>query len=212
MQSSLETLMERLQTVPHDPAKPLRIVRHADGTTSEGKYNHGPEDQPYTGDEEEGVRGLFGDSVAYQKYKKEQPRHRLILWMILNGHKPKEVATALRLSVQTIYQVQNQPWFQQAFCELSTEMGNDAMESYLQGQVVETCKTLVSIRDEEKAPYSVRKAACDSILDRVRGKPTVHVKQEVTGHIDNVVYDAAVLLEEQKKNEQILKSRGIGGN
>ncbi len=179
---------------------------------SEGKYVSSPADQPYTGDEEKSVDGLFGDSVAYLCYKREQPRHRLILWMVLNGHKPKEIAAALRYSMHTIYQVQNQPWFQKAFCELSTEMGKDAVETFLAGEVVPTCQKLVSIRDAEDAPYSVRKAACDSILDRVRGKPTVHVKQEVSGHIDNVVYDAAALLEEQKKNEQILKSRGIGGN
>jgi hypothetical protein len=208
---SLNTLIKALET-PKVDAPEDSAVRRADETRKESPYVFRPDEPQYAGDEEKGIDGLFGATIAYQKYKKERPRHRLILWMTLNGHKPKEIAAALHFVPQTVYQVMQQPWFQKAFCEISTEMGKDAVETFLQGEIVPTCQKLVEIRDAENAPYAVRKAACDSILDRVRGKPTVHVKQEVTGQIDNVVYDAAALLEEQKRNEQILKSRGIGGN
>lgn len=207
---SLDTLIKALDTpkegIPDSPVRPT------DQTRKESPYIYRPDDPPYTGDEEKQIDGLFGASIAYVKLKRERPHHRMILWMLLNGQKPKEIALALRLSYQTVCNVKQQPWFQKAFCEISTEMGKDGVSAFLEGEVVKTCQTLVNIRDAENAPYAVRKAACDSILDRVRGKPTVHVKQEVTGQIDNVVYDAAALLEEQKRNEQILKSRGIGGN
>ena len=154
---------------------------------------------------------LFGTTPGYNEIRKENPTHRVILWMRLNGHKPREIATALRISYHTVLSVQRQPWFQRAFCRILAEKGGDQLQTILEGELIPTIETLVELRDSADSS-SVRLSAANAILDRIRGKPTVHVEQKVTGQVDSVVYDAQKLLEEQRKNAEILKARGIGGN
>ena len=154
------------------------------------------------------VDGLFGATKSYRKYKHEKPEHRLMLWLRLNGHNNKEIASIAGYSPQVVSQVAKQPWFQEAFCRLSSEMGKDSVETYLEGEIVPTLQRLVQLRDGAESD-AVRKAACDSILDRIRGKPTVRVESRVSGQIDNVVYDVAKLQDEYRKNQQVLASCGI---
>lgn len=196
---------------PFRPAAP-RVVQRQDGTTATSAYAASPDAQPFAGDADAGIDGLFGASVGYQAVKRERPIHRLILWATLNGHKPKEIAGMFNVTYQTVLTTQKQPWFQEAFCRISTEMGRDSVETFLEGQVLPTLQKLVELRDGEGVPAAVQKSACDAILDRIRGKPTVHVKQETNGTIDHVVHDAAALMEEQKRNAEILKARGVGAN
>ena len=154
------------------------------------------------------VDGLFGATKSYQKYKREKPEHRLMLWLRLNGHNNKEIASLTGYHYVTVGQITKQPWFQEAFCRLSSEMGKDSVETFLEGEIVPTLQRLVQLRDGAESD-AVRKSACDSILDRIRGKPTVKVESRVSGQIDNVVYDVAKLQDEYHKNQQILASRGI---
>lgn len=153
---------------------------------------------------------LFGDSGAYQVYKAEKPEHRLMLWLRLNGHTVKETATLTGYTPQTVSQVCKQSWFREAFCRLSTEMGKDVVQTLLEGEVVPTIERLIALRDGAESD-AVRKAACDSILDRFMGKPTVRVESKVSGSVDSVVYDATKLLAENKRIQDELRTR-IGAN
>ena len=158
----------------------------------------------------DGADSLFGDSSAYQVYKREKPEHRLMLWLRLNGHNVKETATLTGYTPQSVSQVCKQPWFREAFCKLSTEMGKDIAQTLLEGEVVPTIHKLVELRDSAESE-AVRKAACDSILDRYLGKPTVKVEQKLSGSVDSVVYDAAKLIAENKRITDELRTR-IGSN
>lgn len=194
-----------------EEASPPRVVQQADGTPRASEYVRPAGEKGWEGDPKEGVDALFGDSAAYVRVKKERPQHRLMLWMRLNGHKPKEIAAMLGVTPQTVYNVEGQPWFQEAFCRLSQEMGKDAVQTFLQGEVLPAVQRISELaKMAESEP--VRLAANNALIDRFLGKPAVHVKQEISGQVDNVVYDAAKLLEEQRRNEAILRSRGIGTN
>jgi hypothetical protein len=203
---SLKSVDEVMETLGGD-------VRSPDETQGMRRYSGGQMYVPagLTEVNEAGIDQLFGPSKCYHQIRNESPTHRLVLWMTINGHKPKEVATALRINYITVLNLRKQPWFQEALCKILEERGGDQLETLLQGEVVATIETLVKLRDTGETD-AVKLAATKEILDRIRGKPTVHVKQEVRGQIDNVVYDAAALMEEQKRNAEALKARGIGTN
>jgi hypothetical protein len=209
--SDLNTTLSALEAAsdPFRPSAP-RLVQGSDGTMRENPHANGAGATTFAGDPDADVDGLFGTSPAYVKIKKEKPVHRLMLWAALNGHRPEEIAVMFRTTKQTVYNVQKQPWFQEAFCRISSEQGKDSVEKFLEGQILPTLQKLVDLRDGgENVPAAVQKSACDAILDRIRGKPTVHVKSESTGSLDVVVHDAARLQEEYTRNQEILRSRGI---
>lgn len=155
---------------------------------------------------------LFGSSKAYREFQREKPEHRLMLWHRLRGLSVKETALAMGYTPGAVYEVCGQPWFKEAFARLSTELGKDCVTTFLEGEVSATLETLVKLRDDTATPAAVRKSVCDTILDRIRGKPVTKSEMKVTGQVDNVVYDAAKLLEEERRLAEQLRSRGIGIN
>lgn len=201
MSAALKILDELL------PEKP--VVASQNGTTPKShfpeKYLNEKRGQQMVLDED--VDNLFGQTECYRKYIREKPEHRLMLWLKLNGHNNREISNISGYGYQSVCNVCKQPWFVEAFCRISTEMGKDAVETFLEGEIVPTLSRLGELRYSESD--AVSKAACDSILDRIRGKPTVRVESKVSGQIDNVVYDVAKLQDEYQRNQQILQSRGI---
>lgn len=156
------------------------------------------------------VDELFGQSSHYRVIKNERPEHRLMLWLSLNGHTPTEIAAQTGFTIGTVLNVRKQPWFQQAFCALSTEMGKDAVQTFLEGEVLKTAEQLVHLRDNAESE-AVRKAACDSLLDRFLGRPTARVETKITGTFEHEVYDAAKLMEVSRRLDEQLKTFGAGG-
>lgn len=157
------------------------------------------------------VDTLFGTTPSYLVIKKERPEHRMMLWMRLQGQKPDEIAAALRVSKQTVYIVQKQPWFQDAFCKLSKEMGKDAVQAYLRGEVMPALERTIDLAKTADSD-AVKLAANKEILDRFLGKSVVKAEVKNSGQVDHVVFDANALLEEQRRNAEILRARGIGSN
>lgn len=187
---------------------PPRSVHRADGTIAESPYLH-PEGTP--GYDENQVDGLFGASASYVKIKKESPTHRLILWMRMQGHKPKEIAAALRITPQTVYNVQGQPWFQEAFVRLSTEQGKDAVTTFLEGEVLPAMERTAALARSADSD-AVKLAANREILDRFLGKSTVKIESKNSGTIDHIVHNADALQKEYAENQKKLAARGLGIN
>lgn len=187
---------------------PPRQVQHQDGTTSLNGFQQ-PTGLPYSGD----VDSLFANTKSHVVLKKERPEHRIMLWMRLQGHRPREIATAMRCTYQTVLNVCGQPWFKEAFVRLSTELGKDAAETFLRGEEIPTLQTLIELRDDATVE-SVRLSAANSILDRIRGKPTVRVETKTSASVDVTVADVSALLAERERNEKHLRANGIlqGGN
>jgi len=190
-------------------ANPQRLVQSQDGTTREHPYLTANTTNAESFDEySKRVDSLFGDTPAYHSFKKELPVHRQMLWLRLNGHNVKETAAITGYTPHHVSAICKQPWFREAFVKLSTQMGRDSVENFLQGEIIPTLERLVSLRDTAESD-AVRKAACDSILDRIRGKPVARVETKHSGSIDTTVYDGERLRDELQRNAEILRSRGI---
>ena len=201
MPSIADTLLAQLQ---RDMSKPKPgVVRHTDGTVSPTKA-FTSEQRGLPAD----VDALFGNLPTYRTIQKEQPEHRLMLWLKLQGHANKEIAQIMGYSQGTVSHIVRQPWFMEAFCRLSSEVGKDAVQTLLEGEVIASVVKLAELRDNGKTD-AVKLAATNSILDRVRGKATQQVEVKHSGGTQVTVYDAAKLMDEQKRNAEILKGRGL---
>ena len=190
-------------------AIPSRLVQSQDGTTRENPYITDNSTAKESFEQySQRVDSLFGDKPAYQSYKKERPEHRQMLWLRLNGHNVKETASITGYTPQAVSSICKQPWFREAFVKISTQMGKDSVENFLNGEIIPTLERLVYLRDHAESD-AVKKASCDSILDRIRGKPVAKVETKHSGSIDTTVYDGERLRDELQRNAEILRSRGI---
>lgn len=184
-------------------AAPPRVVLHQDGTA---EISHNLRDYGIAIDGD--VDSLFANTKSGVVIKKEKPEHRIMLWMRLQGHRPKDIASALGCSYQTVLNVSGQEWFKDAFVRLAGELGKDAAETFLRGEEIPTLTTLIELRDGAKNE-GVRLAASNSLLDRIRGKPTVRVETKSQSSVDVTVADVSTLLAERAANEQKLRANGI---
>lgn len=187
------------------PDAPVRCVQRMDGTIHPAPAHLTPPGtDPYSG-----VDALFGQSVAYVTYKKEKPQHRMILWARLNGHNVKETAALVGYTPQTVSNVCGQPWFQEAFARLSTELGKDQFQTFLQGEVLPALQRTAELANSAESE-AVRLAANKEILDRFMGKATVKVETKASGSLDVIVHDVAALEKENSDLQRQLAARGIG--
>lgn len=184
-------------------AVPPRLVLHQDGTA---ELCHNLRDYGIAIDGD--VDSLFANTKSGVVIKKEKPEHRIMLWMRLQGHRSKDIASALGCSYQTVLNVSGQEWFKDAFVRLAGELGKDAAETFLRGEEIPTLTTLIDLRDNAKTE-GVRLAASNSLLDRIRGKPTVRVETKNQSSVDVTVADVSSLLAERAANEQKLRANGI---
>jgi hypothetical protein len=179
-----------------------RVVHHQDGTTSVNPSLTPINVSPYSD-----IDGLFGDKPGYQSIKSEKPEHRLMLWLKLQGHNAKEIATITGYTPEHVRTVCKQPWFREAFCRISTEQGQDAVQTFLEGHVVEACEGLVDL-GQHASTDSVKLSAWSTILDRVRGKPAVKIETKNASTVDVTVTTVADLLSESQRLSKELAARG----
>lgn len=187
-----------------EPPPPHSDVLRGDNTIEEG-------DALRSEQIAEGVDRLFGPQKAYNEIKREKPTHRLILWMTLQGQKIAEIAVSVGCTEGHVRNVQKQPWFQDSFCKLAEEMGKDAVQTFLKGEVMPAILRTVELSKTADSD-AVKLAANRDLLDRFLGKPVVKAEVKNSGAVDHLVFDANALLEEQRRNAEILKGRGIGSN
>jgi hypothetical protein len=130
-----------------------------------------------------------------------------MLWHRLQGLNAKEIAMVTGYTPEHVRTVCKQPWFVEAFCRLSTEQGKDAVQTFLEGHQMLACEGLVDLAQNSESE-AVRKAACDSILDRIRGKPVAKIETKSTSSVDVTVTNVADLLAESQRLSKELTARG----
>ena len=188
-----------------------RLVQHQNGTSSAKPHlTDNSEARPAFDNYTNRVDALFADQPAYQAILKESPRHRLILWMTAQGHSPQQVADALGITKQTVYNVRKQPWFRTMFVRLTSELGKDSVHQLLKGEVLPSIQTLIEIRDNGTKDAD-RRAAADSLLDRFLGKPTVKVDSDAKAPSD-VPAEVAQLQAEAARLTAELSAAGVSTN
>jgi hypothetical protein len=154
---------------------------------------------------------LHGDTVPDVTIKKEQPVHRLMIWMHAQGASVTDIAKHTDYSVQMVRTTLKQPWARQRLLQILKETGQDAVKHFLTHEVAPSLDVLRQVRDGEiPGRTSDRAAAANSILDRALGKPTVHVESDNTTR--NVPADLQRLEAEIAATRQQLAERGAIGN
>lgn len=185
---------------------PPRQVLSQTGTTRSSHYAQDTS-QPALTDPD----ALFENRAAYVAIKHEKPEHRRMLWFRLQGFNVKETALATGYTPQHVSSVCKQPWFVKAFCALSAEQGKDAVQTFLEGEVMPALQRTVELAIS--ADSAAVRAACNrDILDRFCGKPVAKSEVKVNGQHNVTVYDAAKLQEEYRRNSEILAGRGLSAN
>lgn len=196
------TFLNSLDEAGESPSS--RVVQRMDNTLAENP-NARPEGAEFVD-----VDALFGKSPAYVKIQREKPQHRMILWLTLQTNKPKEIAAALRITPQTVYNVMGQPWFQEAFTRLSSELGSSSTTKFLEGAVLPALQRVENLaRTAEQE--SVKLAANQDLINRFLGKATTKLEVKSETRVENVVYDVEKLKEERRRLQEQLKNRGVGG-
>lgn len=182
-----------------------RVVLSADNTEKPAPQDTMLGDDRRFSDE---VDALFGNRPHYWAIKRETPTHRMILWMTLQGNKTKEIATALRISNHTVLKIQKQPWFQDAFCKLSKEMGKDMVRTFLEGQVQDALVRVVELAQGADSD-AVKLAANKELLDRFLGKPVIRAEVKEEKSIDMTVTTVSALLAERDSLSKQLTANGV---
>lgn len=204
--SALDRVLDDLAGVTPAAARP-GVVRSPKGTTPEEAFGdrlNADRGCPMPED----VDALFGNKQAYLKIKTENFQHRLLLWYKLQSFNNRECAKLLGYSEAWISTITNQPWFQAAFVDLAREMGQNAIQTFLEGEVMPALHRTVDLARSGET-HAVRLAANREILDRFLGKATVKIESKAAVDITNTVIDAARLLEEQRRLDEQIRANGL---
>lgn len=187
-------------TVGLEPPKPCAVLR-GDNTTGEAPQLR----QEIISDH---VDRLFGERRSYLEIKRERPEHRLVLWLTLEGQSPKTIAASFGRTTEWVRNLRRQPWFQDAFCKLSAEMGRDAVQALLKGEAVPAILRTVELAKNADSD-AVRLAANRELLDRFLGKPVVKAEVNTTSTVDVTVADVSTLLAERERLNQQMRANGL---
>lgn len=107
--------------------------------------------------------------------RKESPSHRVICFLKAQGKTHREIAEMLGITPQTVYYTINQPWARQMIAEEIGKAGRSEVEVLLKGEVAESVRKLIAVRDSVEASPDVQRKAANDILDRFYGKPNQRI-------------------------------------
>lgn len=202
---NLDTILDDLSGSVTSTARPGAVASPKGTTPQDMTIYRNPDCGAPLGPD---VDALFGASVGYVKLKREKFEHRLMLWYKLQGFNHLEVAKLLGCTSQTVSNVSKQPWFQTAFVELAKEQGKDAIQTYLEGEVMPALERTAELARSGESDQ-VKLAANRELLDRFLGKSTVKVETKGIVDINHTVLDANRLLEEQRRLDEQIKANGL---
>jgi hypothetical protein len=106
----------------------------------------------------------------------EKPEHRALVYMKAQGLSNRECCERTGYSDAWMSQICRQPWFRTALIRELKNAGVDAVRKCIQAAALDSVFTLIDLRDDVKAPASVRSRNADSLLDRYLGKATQHLE------------------------------------
>lgn len=160
---ALEKAREAKKTYAGDsPATPFALSKLAISPV-QATYKSDPE-------------AFYGDRDPNFSIDHEQPIHRLMVVMRSEGKSYTEIAAATGYSKTWVSEICRQPWFKLRLVSRLHEVGIDVLQTTLKAAATDSVFKLIELRDGEKTPAAVVKAACDSLLDRFLGKPVAKVE------------------------------------
>lgn len=121
-------------------------------------------------------RPFFNNHIepAY-RLGKERPNHRVICFLKAQGKTNVEIAEMVGVAPFTVNYTVNQPWAKQMIADEIGKAGRSEVEALLQGEVADSVRKLIDIRDSAEASADVQRKAANDILDRFYGKPNQRI-------------------------------------
>lgn len=129
----------------------------------------------------------------------EQEWHQHAARYLAFGMMPKEVAEFCGVHVQSVYAVQNAPWFQERITSIQLAMDKDVMDVF-KGASMGAALKLVELMTSAKSE-AIALAATESILDRHLGKARQFIETDSTIRSGDPVAEAERLRAEIKALE-----------
>lgn len=103
--------------------------------------------------------------------QKEQPWHRPLAYMLMQGKSNTECAAQFNVTPQTISNVRGQKWFQSIIAELAAIHGGDSISGLLQNAAFTALETLVDLSQNAESE-SVRARSAGELLNQyLKNKP-----------------------------------------
>lgn len=138
-------------------------------------------------------------SPAYSP-KREQPHHRVICYLLAQGHTPGEVAEKTGFTRVTISYIKNQPWAQKQIAEYIKEAGEASVREVFKLAAVPAAKWLADVASGKiECDDKLRATEANKLLDRLYGTAPQVVRQE-TKSVDSC------------SNEELLAIINSGGS
>lgn len=132
--------------------------------------------------------------------QREKPIHRAIVFLKAQGRSNREIADMLEVTPTMVAYVVKQPWAHQMIVDEIGSAGRCEVEVLLQGEVADSVRKLIELRDSDDAPKEVQRKSANDILDRFYGKPNqriTHERAEMSG-LDDV--ELARIVKEGTRN------------
>jgi transcriptional regulator CtsR len=118
-----------------------------------GAYRLADETSPYTG------TGTL--------LKREQPEHRIMVYMRAAGMAAKQIATALNYSPVVVHSVLRQPWARHLYAQIIDQRGGSAVEEFLKVNAMDAGQKIVDLMNDVTAKREVQQKSAMFILDKV---------------------------------------------
>lgn len=151
------------------------------------------------------------DPTPEEKLTFEKPWHRAAAYHWASGKMSlMKIAEACEVSYQQVQKLAKNPWFQETVNLILKENGAQDIMDLFKAECQNSLLTVIELRDDVKAPASVRRQAAIDILHQCLGKPTQRVEAEdVTPRSADPVGDAAAIEREAAENARLRESLGI---
>lgn len=136
------------------------------------------------------------------------PKLEIVANLLACGKTRKEISETLGISYSNAVNISAQPYVKKRVQELLRVHGGSVVENLLKSQLAQSVEVVIEIRDDPNEKGSTRLQAANSLLDRILGKPTQHIKTEKVTDIDEAAKTMAEVQSEISKIETSLQAKG----
>lgn len=142
--------------------------------------------------------------IHVRKFEKPWMRQLAFIMASCGGRTSlKDAAKELGVAYATALDVAKQPFFQETVQVLMAEYGGKDIMDLFKGEAVASLLTMVELRDDAKAPASVRQRAAADIMDRACGKAVQRIESDAVVRSGDPVAD----VENLKRQNAALRER-----
>ena len=121
---------------------------------------------------------LHGQPEIVREVRNEHPVDRLMQKLRVDGLEISEIAKICEKPESTVRSVLSQPWAQMRMVRMIDKIRAEEVRKFVAEEVMPSLQVIKEIRDDKLAPPAVRKAAAESLVDRLLGKATQPFAQE----------------------------------